>query len=204
PALGGTEDGGLTKLGYGMLTLSNACNYTGPTVVESGTLILNTLGKTKFLAVDDATVGDVSGDLTITAGTTVSPGSSVGTMHTQSNLVMQSGSIYDWEVGAYYLADLINVNSKLDISGAAANSITVNVNSIGAVMPEETNILFAAGIIDGNASSIFMSYAIGNSGPVNPTINGNNIEIADIIIPEPGIVSIICLLTFAFFGRNKK
>ncbi len=203
PALGGTEDGGLTKLGYGMLTLSNTCNYTGPTVVESGTLILNTLGESKFLAADEATVGDVSGDLTITAGITVSPGSSVGTMYVHSNLVMQSGSIYDWEVSAYYLADLINVNSKLDISGAAANSITVNVNAIGTVFPEETNILFAAGIIDGNASSIFMSYAIGNSGPENPTINGNNIEIADIVIPEPGIISIICLLAFAFFGREK-
>ena len=68
---------------------------------------------------------------------------------------------------------------------------------------KETNILFAAGIIDGNASSIFMSYAIGNSGPENPTINGNNIEIADIIIPEPGIISIVCLLALGFFGRKK-
>ncbi len=203
PALGGTSDGGLTKLGYETLTLSNTCNYTGPTVVESGTLILNTLGESKFLAADEATVGDVSGDLTIPAGATISPGSSVGTMYVQSNLVMQSGSIYDWEVSAYYLADLINVNSKLDISGAAANSITVNVNAIGTVFPEETNILFTAGIIDGNASSIFMSYAIGNSGPENPTINGNNIEIADIIIPEPGIISIVCLLALGFFGRKK-
>ncbi len=203
PALGGTSDGGLTKLGYETLTLSNTCNYTGPTVVESGTLILNTLGESKFLAADEATVGDVSGDLTIPAGATISPGSSVGTMYVHSNLVMQSGSIYDWEVSAYYLADLINVNSKLDISGAAANSITVNVNAIGTVFPEETNILFTAGIIDGNASSIFMSYAIGNSGPENPTINGNNIEIADIIIPEPGIISIVCLLALGFFGRKK-
>jgi len=205
PALGGTADGGLTKLGYETLTLSNICNYTGPTVVESGTLILNTLGESKFLAVDDATVGDVSGDLTIPAGITVSPGSSVGTMYVHSNLVMQSGSLYNWEVGAFYLADIIIVNNTLDISGAEANSITVNVNLIGDVLPEETNVLFTAGTIIGNGNSIFMSYAMGNSGPENPTINGNNIEIADIIIPEPcHVLFIIGNLFFIFLRRNKK
>ena len=197
-------DGGLTKLGYESLTLSNTCNYTGPTVVSEGTLIVNTLGESKLLAVDDgATVGDVSGTLTIPANTTVSPGSSVGTMYVQSNLVMQSGSIYDWEVGAFYAADLIDSDGSLDLSGAAANSITVNVNVISDLLSDDTNVLFMSSGIIGDASSIYMSYSIGNSGPENPMINGNNIEITDIIIPEPGIISIVCLLAFAFIGRKK-
>ena len=204
PALGGTADGGLTKLGYESLTLSNTCNYTGPTVVSEGTLIVNTLGESKLLAVDDgATVGDVSGTLTIPANTTVSPGSSVGTMYVQSNLVMQSGSIYDWEVGAFYVADLIDSDGSLDLSGAAANSITVNVNVISDLLSDDTNVLFMSSGIIGDASSIYMSYSIGNSGPENPMINGNNIEITDIIIPEPGFISMICLIGLAFIGRKK-
>ena len=203
PALGGTEDGGLTKLGYGTLTLSNVCTYTGPTIVKDGILVLNTLGNSKFLAADDAGIDDISGTLNIPAGTTLSPGSSIGTMFVQSNLVMQSGSIYNWEVGAIYLADLISVAGELDISAAAANSITVNVTTISDVLPEETNILFSAGSINGNADSIFMSYAIGNSGPEHPFINGNNIEIADIIIPEPGFISLLCLLALTFINRKK-
>jgi autotransporter-associated beta strand protein len=203
PALGGTEDGGLTKLGFATLTLSNVCSYTGPTIVKDGTLILNTLGKSKFLAVDEATIDDISGTLIIPSGTTVSPGSSIGTIYVQSNLVMQSGSIYKWEVGASYLADLISIDGELDISGAAANSITVNVTTISDVLSDETNILFTAASINGNADAIFMTYAIGNSGPEHPFINGNTIEIADIIIPEPGIISILCLLAFAYISRKK-
>ena len=77
------------------------------------------------------------------------------------------------------------------------------VTTIGDVLPDETNILFSATSINGNADSIFMSYAIGNSGPEHPFINGNSIEIANIIIPEPGIISILCLLAFAYISRKK-
>jgi len=201
--LGSTADGGLTKLGYGTLILSNTCTYTGSTIVKDGALILNTLGKSKYLAVDEASVDDISGTLIIPSGATVSPGSSVGTMYVQNNLVMQSETVYNWEVGASYLADLISIVGNLDISSAAANSITVNVTTVSDVLPGDTNILFSAASINGNAGSIFMNYAIGNSGPENPFINGNNIEITDIIIPEPGIISILCLLAFAFISRKK-
>jgi len=204
PAYGGTPDGGLTKLGSGVLTISNICNYTGPTVVSEGTLIVNTIGSSKSIVVaDGAIIGDISGNLAIPAGVTVSPGSSIGTMNVAVNLDMQSGSIYDWEVDAGEIADLINVFDAVDLSGAAVNSITVNVDSIGAVLPEETNVLFSAVVIIGNADTIFMSYAMGNSGPENPTINGNNIEISNIVIPEPGFISLLCLFAFAFFGRKK-
>ena len=37
----GTPDGGLTKLGSGLLTLTGADTYTGPTTVSAGTLQLN-------------------------------------------------------------------------------------------------------------------------------------------------------------------
>jgi len=203
PALGGTPDGGLTKLGSKILTINQTCSYNGPTVVSDGTLLLNGIGASKSIVVaNGATIGDVSGTLTIPAATTVSPGSSIGTMNVISNLSMSSGSIYDWEVDAGNSADLINVIDVLDLSGAAANSITVNVVAIG-VMPEDTNILFSAGgSIIGTSDKIFMSYAVGTSGPANPTINGNNIEVTDIVIPEP-VTGLITLFAFAFILRKK-
>jgi len=205
PALGETADGGLTKLGDGSLTLSNTCSYTGPTVVSAGTLLLNTLGISKSIVVADAaTIGDVSGTLTIPAATTISPGNSIGTMNVINNLTLTGGNIYEWEVDGGSSADLINVIDVLDFSAAAANSITVNVNAIGAVLTDETNILFSAGgSINGTADKIFMSYAIGNSGPANPTINGNNIEVTDIVVPEPATFCLISLLALAFMRRKK-
>ncbi len=203
-ALGGTADGGLTKLGAGTLTLSNTCSYTGPTVVSTGTLLLNTLGNSKSIVVaDGATLGDVSGTLTIPASVTVSPGNSIGTMNVINNLAINGGCIYEWEVDVENSADLINVIDVLDFSATDANSITVNVDAIGAVLSDETNILFSAGSINGTADKIFMSYAVGNSGPENPTINGNNIEITDIVVPEPAIIGFISLLALAFMRRNK-
>src|SRR5262249_41486119 len=40
-SLGATLDGGLTKLGAGTVTLTNASTFTGPTVVSNGTLAVN-------------------------------------------------------------------------------------------------------------------------------------------------------------------
>jgi fibronectin-binding autotransporter adhesin len=43
-ALGATPDGGLTKLGSGVLTLTSASTYTGGTAIQAGTLRLGTAG----------------------------------------------------------------------------------------------------------------------------------------------------------------
>ena len=44
PALGATTDGGLTKFGTGTLTLSGSNSYSGPTLVNAGTLALSMVG----------------------------------------------------------------------------------------------------------------------------------------------------------------
>lgn len=58
-ALGGTADGGLTKIGTGALTLSGASTYTGGTFIKNGTLILST-GSDRLPTGTVVTLGDGS------------------------------------------------------------------------------------------------------------------------------------------------
>jgi fibronectin-binding autotransporter adhesin len=62
PALGASPDGGLVKLGSGILTLSGANTYTGPTAVNEGTLL----------------IGGSATQTLATAALTLAPGTAVG------------------------------------------------------------------------------------------------------------------------------
>jgi len=71
PTLGGTSDGGLTKLGTGILILGNTNTYTGNTVVSNGTLELVqlslatnstvTIGSTGVLQLDPLVTNQIAG-----------------------------------------------------------------------------------------------------------------------------------------------
>ena len=63
PALGGTADGGLTKLGAGTFNLTNANTYTGPTYINAGTLALSTNGSissSPLISITNGATFDVS------------------------------------------------------------------------------------------------------------------------------------------------
>ena len=150
--------------------------------------------------------GGLSTNLVIPAGATISPGNSIGTLGCW-NLEMQDGSMYDWEVDAGSVSDLVDVRGLLDISSAAENSITVNVSTIGAVDEFDINTLFftAGGTegISGSTNSIFLNYEIGVSGPQHPYIDANtNMVVSGIIVPEPAAVGLIALLSLAFFRKK--
>jgi len=200
PALGGTIDGGLTKLGPQVLTLNSVNNYTGPTTVDNGTLIINTMGASKSLVVaDGATVGDTSGTLTIPGDTTVSPGGSIGTMNA-GTLAMDAGSVYDWEVDAGESADLINLSGNLTLPGAA-NSVTVNVIQLGLVASSDTNKLFTVNGSISSTTALYMDYPPALSGPVNPEVIGNDVIITG-VIPEPMTLGLLAILGLAFLRRK--
>ncbi len=150
--------------------------------------------------------GGASADLVIPAGATITPGNSIGTVGCW-NLEMQDGSMYDWEVDAGSISDLVDVRGLLDISAAAENSITVNVSTIGAIDEFDINTLFytAGGTdgISGSTNSIFLNYEIGVSGPQHPYIDANtNMVISGIIVPEPGTIGLLSLLALAFLRRK--
>ncbi|MCK5852138.1 autotransporter-associated beta strand repeat-containing protein [bacterium] len=198
-ALGATEDGGLTKLGEGTLKLHGANNYTGPTIVSNGTLILAGLGSSKLLKVaDNKNIGGINGSLTIPSGATVVPGNSIGTIWVEGNLNMAEGSIYDWEVTAGKSADLIYLTDNLDLP-SSANSVTVNVYDSSAILESDTNILFTFdGVLNGDVSSIFLQYSGEVTGPENPVIAGQDVLVGGIVIPEPAMLGIFILAVILF------
>lgn len=116
PALGSTLDGGLTKLDTGTLTLTANDTYTGPTIINAGTLALSgagAIGSTTNIYVSGGALFDVSslgaytvgsgtklwgngsvkGNLTLAGGATLAPGSnSFGALTFSNSLTLASGS----------------------------------------------------------------------------------------------------------------
>jgi|GEM_PF-2556948 len=101
PALGSTLDGGLTKLGAGTLTLSNANTYTGPTYINAGTLSLGTNGSiasSSLISITNGATFDVSAlsaPPTLAGGQTLSnnaasTGTLNGSLNTGSGVVALS------------------------------------------------------------------------------------------------------------------
>ena len=75
-AISGT--GAMTKLGTGILSLSGASTYSGPTSVNGGTLLVNgSLGNTAVSVAPGARLGGIGtiiGAVTIDSGATLAPG----------------------------------------------------------------------------------------------------------------------------------
>jgi autotransporter-associated beta strand protein len=108
--LGGDNaiDGGLTKLGSGILTLSGAYTYTGLTSVNAGTLLLNATntGTGAITITSGATLGgsgSAAGAITVNAGGTITAGPDTGTTGTFTaggGLTLASNSEYFFKLSS--------------------------------------------------------------------------------------------------------
>ena len=129
-AIGGT--GTLTKAGAGTLTLSGTSSYTGATTVDAGQLnVTGSLGATAVTVANGATLGgtgSIGGVVTVEDGGRLAPGTSPGTLTIDSDLVLNAGSILDFEFGAPNVVGG-GVNDLVIVSGALTLDGTLNVSA---------------------------------------------------------------------------
>jgi autotransporter-associated beta strand protein len=151
--LGGqiSGNGGLTKIGYGMLTLSGTSNHTGGTTLSQGTL-----------AVTGALTG--GGNIQIDAGTTLS---GVGLI--RGNITGQAGSTIN-ATGNFVLGDSTSFTG-FNHAGTLIvgnNAVTLNSKqfaSLGVVTTLADGTLAAP-----NGISVGVGCALSGSGAVNAKI----------------------------------
>jgi autotransporter-associated beta strand protein len=141
-----TGDGGsLVKVGSGVLTLSGANTYTGPTTVNAGVLAVDgSIASSSLTTVNSGAAligGGFVGPTVINSGGFLAPGrlGTFGTLTVNGNLAFQSGSFYVVQVNP-------TTASNTMVNGSAALAGTVGaVFSPGAYVTNSYPILTASG-----------------------------------------------------------
>jgi outer membrane autotransporter protein len=117
----GTGEGspfGLTKAGAGTLVLNATNTYTGPTVVNAGSLVVNgSINASSGVTIaQGATLGGNGSTPALTVQGTISPGNSVGVLNINGGLTLTSTATTMIEIeGA--TADRINVTGNATLAG---------------------------------------------------------------------------------------
>ncbi len=118
---------GLTKKGPETLTLSGANTYAGDTVVEAGTLLINgnQSSASGAVTVTGGTlggIGNIGGDVTVSAGGTIAPGTTIGTLLVTSADLSGGGTLaIGIDDASTPKADLLDVGADLNVTGATLN-----------------------------------------------------------------------------------
>ncbi len=155
--------GGLTKINPGTLTLSGANTYTGSTVVNGGTLLLNS---------NAATTPTTSGVTVNAGGTLAFTSSSASTLDLTGKPLTLSGGTLNFDVGASGINDTITVQ---DFTLTANSALTFN--SLGVLSEGNTYTLLTSVNPISNAGGFTLpSQTIGRVTLI-PTINTNSITI---------------------------
>jgi len=97
-----TGSGNVIQRGSGSTTLTGANDYTGPTTVEAGTLVVNgTISDSELTVKDGGTLAGTGtlSDVILEGGARLSPGNSIGTLNAKS-LTWEKGAVLVFELGA--------------------------------------------------------------------------------------------------------
>ncbi len=146
---------GLIKTGAGILDVTAANTYTGPTAISNGTLRVSVSldAASTVTVVTNATLagqGTVGGNVTVFAGGNISPGNSIGTLTVGGNLSL-AGNLR------------IEVNrtgsssDRINVTGSQANTGTgsVTVTNLGAALQAgDTFTLFTGPLVNGNLMTV--------------------------------------------------
>ncbi len=189
-------DGGLLKLGSGILTLTAGNSYTGPTTISNGTLAVNGSISTNTCTV--ATNGVLAGTGTINGAVTVQQGGAVapagngvtGTLIVSNNVTFQPGSTAIMEVNKSPTANDLLIARNTNATTITFNGTLIVTNLAGNYANGDSFKLFSATNYSGAFTSI---------QPAQPAIgfkwDTSQLNTAGILtvvgLPHPGITNVV-------------
>ena len=148
--------GTLTKTGAGTLVLDGAISLTGSTTVSAGTLEIGDAAHAGATVAGDVIVsnaalvmghGSIGGNLTNTAGGTVMPGGSIGTLTVAGNFTQDAASTLAIEVSP-------SAASQLRVGGNASLAGTLGLTFDPGVYTGKTFALVSAGSVSGTFATV--------------------------------------------------
>ncbi|MCX7818456.1 MAG: autotransporter-associated beta strand repeat-containing protein [Kiritimatiellae bacterium] len=177
--------GGLRKGGVGRLTLTGELNYFGDTVVEQGTLRINTesgpFGRVRVeplggLSATLSGEGRIRGDVDVQAAGVLAPGRSVGTLTVDGNVTL-AGTL---EIELRHAdADLLNVGQTLDLTGATFSfAPTYPLTAPVYVLATYGHLVGQFSQIKKMPPGMWLDYNYGGANQIA-------------LVPEPGLVTLL-------------
>lgn len=191
---------GITKTGIGTLTLGAANTYTGATVVQQGTLIVNgNTGSGMTTVFAGATLGGsgvISGGLNVLGQ--VAPGNSTGKLTVEALANFLSGSSLTMELDDENNYDQFVVNGELNIG----DNVTLNI-LVSSLIPQagQSFRLLNWQSINGQFATINLpTLSDGYTFDISKLYGSGVISIA---VPEPSVGLMLSMATVAFLRRRR-
>lgn len=151
---GGGDDGGLTKLGAGVLALDGLNTYTNTTAVSNGTLLVNGFVAGSVVVRSGAALGGtgaIGGAVAVDAGGTLAAGNGIGTLTLNDSLTLAGNLLVELDKSLSPSNDLVVVSGALNNTGAG----TVAVANLGpALAAGDRFTLFSRPLVNGNALTV--------------------------------------------------
>jgi autotransporter-associated beta strand protein len=174
-SLGATLDGGLTKLGAGIATLTASNTFTGPAVVSNGTLAINgSLGRSAVTVQSGGTLAGTGGmtNVIVNLSGAIAPGNpgAIGTLTVSNNATLQGSANMD----------ISKATGTNDVLRATTISLggTLNVTNLGGTLASGDSFKLFSGTLSG-------SIAVGSMPPLWPGLSWNTSALG-----SSGIISV--------------
>lgn len=210
----GVIEGGisLVKAGAGTQVLRGTSTYTGTTVVQQGSLIVNgSIASSSLTTVAaPATLGGTGTVGVTTVSGTVAPGASAGTLNT-GTLTLLDASVLDFELGPPGIVgggvnDLIDVAGDLHVDDG---TVTLDVTPLAGFGLGTYTLITFSGSIFGDGTNFQIGDAPTSIGSYRVLANsfatgGGNVQL--MAVPEPSslLLAVAGLLALLAVGRRRR